>query len=62
MTNKEINEQCYIQKNNGERQKKNQCKTSKQRKNYLKSTSKPSYTPYKILDNNLVAILKENFD
>ena len=31
-------------------------------KNYLKSTSKPSYTPHKILDNNLVAILKENFD
>ena len=27
-------------------------------KNYLKSASKPSYTPHKILDNNLFAIRK----
>ena len=28
------------------------------KKNYLKSTSKPSYMSHKIIDNNLVAIRK----
>ena len=38
--------------------KQNRSATSKQRKNYWKCTSKPSYTSHKIFDNNLVAILK----
>ena len=33
-------------------------KTSKQRKDYLKCTSKPSYMLHKIFDNNLVAMHK----
>ena len=45
-------------KNNAKLEKKNQCKTNKQWKNYLKCTSKPRHMSHKIFDNNLVAIRK----
>ena len=37
---------------------KDRCKASKQWKDYLKCTLKPSYMSHKIFDNNLVAIPK----
>ena len=45
-------------KNNGKLKKLNQCKTCKQKKEYLKWTSKTSSMSHKIFDNDLVAISK----
>ena len=45
-------------KKNGKRKTQNRCKTSKQRKYYLKWLSKPRFMSHKIFNNDLVAIRK----
>ena len=54
----QINEQYYIQKNNGKLEKQNRCKISIQQQYYLKCTSKANYMSHKIFDISLVAIRK----
>ena len=53
---REINERCYIQKNNGELV--NDVKIVSNKKDYLKLTLKPRYMLHKVIDNALVAIGK----